>query len=100
MIRKLLIIIALLPVVVNGQQTSILSHFHENLTMFNPSATGLNQHTTITVNARQQWYNFTDASIGRSSFNINKGFNDDGFGLEVFPITQVIFLIVVSNKLQ
>lgn len=84
MIRKLLIIIALLPVVVNGQQTSILSHFHENLTMFNPSATGLNQHTTITVNARQQWYNFTDASIGRSSFNINKGFNDDGFGLEVF----------------
>ena len=52
--------------------------------MFNPSATGLNQHTTITVNARQQWYNFTDASIGRSSFNINKGFNDDGFGLEVF----------------
>ena len=100
MIRKLLIIIALLPVVVNGQQTSILSHFHENLTMFNPSATGLNQHTTITVNARQQWYNFTDASIGRSSFNINKGFNDDGFGLEVFTDNSGNISNSGSNKLR
>lgn len=84
MIRKLVFIIALFPLVGYSQQTSILSHYYENLTMFNPSMTGLNQHTTIAVNARQQWYNFTEASIGRSSFNINKGFKDDGFGLEVF----------------
>ena len=84
MIRKLVIIIALLPVISYGQQTSILSHFYENLTMINPSMTGHKQHATISVNARQQWYKFTDASIGRSSFSINKGFKDDGFGLEVF----------------
>ena len=84
MIRKLVIIITLLPIFSYGQQTSILSHYYENLTMFNPSMTGHNQHTTISVNARQQWYKFSDATIGRSSFNINKGFNDDGFGLEVF----------------
>ena len=61
MIRKLVFIIALFPLVGYSQQTSILSHYYENLTMFNPSMTGLNQHTTIAVNARQQWYNFTPA---------------------------------------
>lgn len=82
--RKIIIIIALIPIFSFGQQSSINSHFYENLTMINPSVVGHNQNATIAVNARQQWYKFTDANIGRSSFNINKGFNNDGLGLEVF----------------
>jgi type IX secretion system PorP/SprF family membrane protein len=54
-------------------------------TLFNPSLTGLNQNTSITLNARQQWYKFTDDSnIGKSSLSFNKGFGDDGFGAQVF----------------
>jgi type IX secretion system PorP/SprF family membrane protein len=85
MIKKLFIILASLPLLSIGQQTSLLSHYYENTTLFNPSLTGLNQNTSITLNARQQWYKFTDDSnIGKSSLSFNKGFGDDGFGAQVF----------------
>ena len=84
MIKKILLALFLLPIVGFAQQTSILSHYYENISMFNPSFTGYNQFATVTLNARQQWYKFSDSNIGRSSLTLNKGFNDDGFGLEVF----------------
>lgn len=85
MIKKLFIILASLPLLSIGQQTSLLSHYYENTTLFNPSLTGLNQNTSITLNARQQWYKFTDDSnIGKSSLSFNKGFGDDGFGAQVY----------------
>ncbi|MBL6595090.1 MAG: PorP/SprF family type IX secretion system membrane protein [Flavobacteriales bacterium] len=84
MIKKLFIILASLPLLSIGQQTSLLSHYYENTTLFNPSLTGLNQNTSITLNARQQWYKFTDSNIGKSSLSFNKGFGDDGFGAQIF----------------
>lgn len=84
MIKKLFIILASLPLLSIGQQTSLLSHYYENTTLFNPSLTGYNQNTSVTLNARQQWYKFTDSNIGKSSLSFNKGFGDDGFGAQVF----------------
>jgi len=84
MIKKLFIILATLPLLSIGQQTSLLSHFYENTTLFNPSLTGYNQNTSITLNARQQWYKFTDSNIGKSSLSFNKGFGDDGFGAQIY----------------
>ncbi len=84
MIKKLFIILASLPLLSIGQQTSLLSHYYENTTLFNPSLTGLNQNTSITLNARQQWYKFTESNIGKSSLSFNKGFGDDGFGAQIF----------------
>lgn len=52
--------------------------------MINPSMVGFSQHTTLSINARQQWYGFSDESIGRSSISFTKGFNNDGFGVQIF----------------
>jgi type IX secretion system PorP/SprF family membrane protein len=104
MIKKLFIILASLPLLSIGQQTSLLSHYYENTTLFNPSLTGLNQNTSITLNARQQWYKFTDDSnIGKSSLSFNKGFGDDGFGAQVYTdnsgnITNSGFLLSYSRR--
>jgi type IX secretion system PorP/SprF family membrane protein len=85
MIKKILLFIAFLPIVSFGQQSSLMSHFYENPTLFNPSLVGLSTNTTIKVNARQQWYKFTDANIGRSSIIINKALKDDnGFGFNIY----------------
>ncbi len=84
MIKKLFIILASLPLLSIGQQTSLLSHYYENTTLFNPSLTGYSQNTSITLNARQQWYKFTDSNIGKSSLSFNKAFGDDGFGANIY----------------
>lgn len=84
MIRKLLLSLLLLPFIGLAQQSSLLTHYYENTALFNPSLVGHNQLTSIQLNARQQWYKFTDNNIGRSSLLINKGFNDDGVGFNIF----------------
>ena len=84
MTRKLLLFIVLLPIIGYGQQNALTSHFYENIMLFNPSIVGFDQNTSIRLNARQQWYNFTEANIGQSSLSINRGFNDDGVGVTVF----------------
>ena len=82
--KQLYIIFAFLPFLSFGQQFSKNSHFYENLSVFNPSTTGLNEYFTFSLNARQQWYNFSESSIGRSTLSLNKGFNNDGIGVEFF----------------
>ena len=77
MTRKLLLFIVLLPIIGYGQQNALTSHFYENIMLFNPSIVGFDQNTSIRLNARQQWYNFTEANIGQSSLSINRGFNDE-----------------------
>lgn len=85
MIKKILLFIAFLPLISLGQQSSLMSHFYENPTLFNPSLVGVSNNTTIKVNARQQWYKFSDANIGRSSIIINRAVkNDNGFGVNIY----------------
>jgi type IX secretion system PorP/SprF family membrane protein len=84
MIRKILLLLILLPIIGFGQQSALVSHYYENITLFNPSMAGYDENTSIRLNARQQWYKFTDTNIGRSSLSINKGFADDGVGVSIF----------------
>lgn len=85
MIKKILLLILVIPIITFGQQTSLLSHYYENLSMINPSMVGFSQNTTVTVNARQQWYGFvSEKSVGRSSISFTKGVKNDGFGLQIF----------------
>ena len=84
MIRKILLSLIFIPLVGLGQQSSLLSHYNENKMLFNPSVVGFDQNISIRLNARQQWYKFSDSNIGRSSLSLNKGFNDDGVGLSIF----------------
>ena len=85
MMKKLVLIILLLPIYSLGQQTPLLSHYYDNLSMINPSMVGFSQNPIVSVNARQQWRGFdSESSIGRSSISVLKGFNNDGFGVQVF----------------
>jgi len=103
MIRKIILILTLLPFVGFGQQSALISHYYENITLLNPSMVGYDQNTSIRLNARQQWYKFTDANIGRSSLSINKGFADDGVGVSIFSdnsgnITKSGFNVSYSRR--
>ena len=84
MVRKLFIFIACIPLLGIAQQTSSLSHFYENKSVFNPSSVGVNQNTMLRLNARQQWYNFSEENIGTSNFTLTKGINNDGIGFHLF----------------
>lgn len=84
MIRKILLSLSFIPLIGLGQQSSLLSHYNENKMLFNPSVAGFDQNTSIRLNARQQWYKFSDSNIGRSSISFNKGFNNDGVGFSIF----------------
>ena len=85
MMKKLVLIILLLPIYSLGQQTPLLSHYYDNLSMINPSMVGFSQNPIVSINARQQWRGFdSESSIGRSSISFLKGFENDGFGIQVF----------------
>jgi hypothetical protein len=49
MIRKIILILTLLPFVGFGQQSALISHYYENITLLNPSMVGYDQNNGISL---------------------------------------------------
>ncbi|MDC3130233.1 PorP/SprF family type IX secretion system membrane protein [Bacteroidota bacterium] len=86
MMKRIIYILSLvfLALSVDAQQFPLQSQYHLNYSTINPAAVGESQNYIVKASLRQQWVGFSDNSIGTNILTLNKGFGNNGLGLNIF----------------